>query len=153
MSVATRKEDTSSETLEISRDVDAIWCSRRATRFAETMGFGFSEAWQVAISVSELTTNVRKFANTGTLTLRRVDSPKSGIEITVEDEGPGIDDIEAAVIDGYSEGRFLAGEGFGRGRRGLGTGLGAVGRLMDEMKIENKTSGGVKVTAYKWLKE
>lgn len=141
------------EKLEISRDIDAIWCSRRATRFAERMGFPFNEAWEIAISVSELTTNVLKFAKTGTLTICCVESPQPGMEIVVEDEGPGIDDIEAAVVDGYSEGRLLAEEGWNRERRGLGSGLGAVGRLMDQLQIENKPEGGVKVTAFKWLKQ
>ena len=141
------------EELEISRDIDAIWCSRRATRFAERIGFAFNEAWEIAISVSELTTNVLKFAKTGTLRLCRIESPQPGIEIVVDDEGPGIDDIEAALVDGYSEGRLLVEDGWSRARRGLGTGLGAVGRLMDQLQIENKPEGGVRVTAYKWLKQ
>jgi serine/threonine-protein kinase RsbT len=146
-------DETSSQSVEISRDIDAIWCSRQASRFAQEMGFRFNESWEIAISVSELTTNVLKFAKTGVLTFCRVESPRLGVEITVEDEGPGISDIEAALIDGYSEGRLLAEEKWIRERHGLGTGLGAVRRLMDELEIENKPEGGVRVTAHKWLTE
>jgi serine/threonine-protein kinase RsbT len=146
-------DGTSTESLEIARDIDAIWCSRQATRFAREMGFGFNESLEIAISVSELTTNVLKFAKTGVLTLCRIESPQPGVEIIVEDNGPGIDDVEAALTDGYSEGRLLFGDGFTGERQGLGTGLGAVRRLMDQVEIENKTEGGVRVTAHKWLKE
>lgn len=146
-------EKASPESLEISRETDAIWCSRQATRFAEELGFGSNEVWKIAISVSELATNVFKFARTGTLTVRCVKSPRPGIVITVEDEGPGIDDIESAVIDGYSEGRLLTEDRGIQERRGLGAGLGAVTRLMDRVEIENKPEGGVRVTSYKWLEK
>jgi serine/threonine-protein kinase RsbT len=145
------ESDASKKRLEISREIDAIWCSREAARFAADAGFSSNEIWEVAISVSELTTNVLKFARTGTITLCRVESPHPGIELIVEDQGPGIDDIETAVMDGYSEGRFLTDDRWIRARNGLGTGLGAVRRLMDRVEIENKPEGGVRVTASKWL--
>lgn len=143
--------DAPSKRIEISREIDAIWCSREAARFAEDAGFSGNEIWEIAIAVSELTTNVLKFARTGMITLCRIQSPHPGIELIVEDQGPGIDDIETAVIDGYSEGRFLAEDRWIRARNGLGAGLGAVRRLMDRVEIENKPEGGVRVTTYKWL--
>ena len=143
--------DASTKRLEISREIDAIWCSREAAKFAADAGFSSNETWKIAITVSELTTNVLKFARTGTITLCRIQSPRPGIELIVEDQGPGIDDIETAVMDGYSEGRFLTDDQWILARSGLGAGLGAVRRLMDRVEIENKPEGGVRVTASKWL--
>ncbi|MCP4602504.1 MAG: anti-sigma regulatory factor, partial [Proteobacteria bacterium] len=137
---------------QISRDEDTIWCSRQATEFAENIGFTSNAIWEIAISVSELVTNVLKFAGTGTLSLRSLESPSQGIEVIVEDDGPGIEDIEHALMDGYSEGRSLKDTSVVE-RRGLGAGLGAVKRLMDEVEIVNKAKGGTKVTTRKFVRD
>jgi serine/threonine-protein kinase RsbT len=135
----------------ISRSVDTIFCSREATLLAGRVGIDTTGIWEVAISVRELVTNVLKFAGKGRLILKRLSEPRPGIEITVEDDGPGIDDIERAMVDGVSEGRDVAGIPV-KERRGLGGGLGAVDRLMDEFELVNRPEGGVRATARKWVK-
>jgi len=54
-----------------------------------------------------------------------------------------------AVRDGVSEGKTIMERPDPRTRRGLGAGLGAVQRLMDDVVIENRSPHGVKVTARK----
>ena len=61
-----------------------------------------------------------------------------GVEIQVTDNGPGINNLEQAMIDGYS----TAG--------GLGTGLGAARRLSDEFEINSRPNGGTSVIARLW---
>lgn len=138
-------------TLRIARESDAIFCSSEAARYAQRAGFAGKDLWEVAIAVSELVTNVIKYAGTGRVILCQLDQPRLGIEIVVEDEGPGIQDIESALIDGFSEGRLLTEQDFKRPPRGLGAGLGAVDRLMDEIEIENKEPRGTRVVIRKWL--
>jgi serine/threonine-protein kinase RsbT len=138
-------------TLVISTEADSVWCSRRCADAASAAGFCDKETAAVAIAVSELVTNALKFAGGGLLTARRVSSPRPGIEIVVEDRGPGIADPDAARMDGYSEGRLLEPEDLARKPRGRGAGLGAVARLMDELCIETPEGGGVRVVARKWL--
>ena len=48
------------------------------------------------------------------------------IKITIEDHGPGIDNIDAALQDGYSTGG------------GLGAGLPGTRRLVDRFTIESR---------------
>lgn len=132
-------------------DSDTIWLSREAMNFAKEIGFSNSEQAQIAIAVSELATNAIKFAGKGTLTLVRLKPPNEGARLVVEDNGPGIKEPDKAVIDGYSEGEFINPDDFKK-RRGLGSGLGAVIRMMDNLKIENKPEGGVRATADKKLK-
>jgi serine/threonine-protein kinase RsbT len=136
--------------MEISRRADSILCSRRSARLAEQLGFRDVALWEISIAVSELVTNVIKHAGKGALTATALSQPEPGIEILVEDEGPGIVDIEAVVVDGYSEGKLITWDGVRR-RRGLGAGLGAVHRLMDEVEICNRPEGGVRVVARKYL--
>lgn len=128
-----------------------MWCSEESIDFATAAGFGQRTRWEIAISVSELATNIVRFAGKGTITLRLLDSPAPGLEVVADDDGPGIDDVEAALKDGFSEGRFLAEEVPLAGRRGLGSGLGAVRRLMGSLSIERKPEGGTRVVAVKWL--
>ena len=137
--------------LKITRESDSIYISSEAARYAERAGFRGRHLWEIAIAVSELVTNVLKYAGTGRVILCRIDQPRRGVELIVEDEGPGIQDIESALIDGFSEGRMLGVEGFKRPPRGLGAGLGAVKRLMDEIRIENLTPRGTRVVIQKWL--
>jgi serine/threonine-protein kinase RsbT len=66
------------------------------------------------------------------------DEKRVGVEIQVADNGPGIEDLERAMSDGYS----TAG--------GLGTGLGAARRLSDEFEIDSQPNGGTSVIARLW---
>ena len=137
--------------LKFALDSDSIWLSREAMNFAKKIGFSNAEQAQIAIAVSELATNALKFAGKGTLTPIKLREPE-GLRIIADDNGPGIKEPDKAVMDGYSEGEFINPDEMKK-RRGLGSGLGAVARMTDRLKIENKPEGGVKATAEKLLKK
>jgi serine/threonine-protein kinase RsbT len=137
--------------LPFSSEVDPIWCSRRCAELARSIGFASEAASAIAIAVSELVTNALKFSGGGTVVARPIDEPLPGIEIVVVDDGPWVGEVDAARIDGYSEGRILVPDDLARRPRGRGVGLGAVERLMDELAIEEAAGGGVRVSARKWL--
>ena len=61
-----------------------------------------------------------------------------GIRITSRDHGPGISDVEAAMRDGFTTGG------------GLGSGLPAARRLMDEFELVTGADGTT-ITACKWV--
>jgi len=130
---------------------DSLWCGSRCADLAGAIGFEGRALAEIAVVVSELVTNALKFAGAGVVRARRVDAPRRGIEIAVEDRGPGIVDPAAATVDGFSEGRLLAPEDYAHRTRGLGAGLGAVARLTDELRIDSPPAGGVRVVVRKWL--
>jgi len=63
---------------------------------------------------------------------------RHGVKVTFEDQGPGIDDIELALQDGYTTGS------------GLGLGLGGAKRLSSEFEIVSRPGTGTRVAIVRW---
>lgn len=110
-----------------------------ASRYAKDAGFDASVCAGIATAVSELARNVVKYAANGEAVIGPVhDGIRTGLQITVQDKGPGIDDVEEALNDHYSTGGTL------------GLGLPGVRRLMDEFELESAPGRGTRVVVRKW---
>ena len=93
----------------------------------------------LATAVSELVTNVTKYAETGLISMRpAVQIRRPGIEVIVEDRGPGIADVEQAMKENVSTGGTL------------GLGLPGTRRLVDEFDIQSQPGQGTRVRIVKW---
>jgi serine/threonine-protein kinase RsbT len=122
---------------------DGIVLARQeARRIAKEMGFGLVDQSRIATAVSELTRNVVRYAvgGRGEMVVRRLEGAARGMEIVVRDEGPGIDDVEQAMREGFTSGQ------------GLGLGLPGTKRLVDQMEIDSALGRGTVVTIRKWLR-
>jgi serine/threonine-protein kinase RsbT len=117
-----------------------IVATRRTVRTAATqLGFGITDVTRIVTAASELARNVFLYTGSGIMRWQALDmAGRIGIELTFEDRGPGITDIEQAMEAGYASG----------GR--LGMGLLGVKRLMDEFAIASEIGKGTIVTAKKW---
>lgn len=113
---------------------------RRAVRgLAATIGFERAAAEEIVLAALELSTNLLRYARGGEIHVRRVHgNGRDGIEMSSDDAGPGIEDVERALEEGYSSGK------------GLGSGLPAVRRLTDEFEISSSPEG-THVRVRKWL--
>lgn len=129
---------------------DTLACTHSATEYAAAHGFPQRETWELGIAVSELATNVTRHGEGGRITLEFVTSPEPGVVITAVDEGPGIGDVSAAFVDDFSEGRALTGVAPPL-REGLGSGLGAVQRLTDDVRVQSAPGTGTTIRAFKRL--
>jgi serine/threonine-protein kinase RsbT len=114
-----------------------------ARETAKRLGFGLVDQSRIATAVSELARNVVRYAtgSRGDVAIRPLPPDargRTGIEIVVADEGPGIPDISQAMRDGFTTGR------------GMGMGLPGAKRLMDEMAIDSAAGRGTTVTIRKW---
>ena len=127
---------------------DAYYLQVIAKRLAEQMGFSEKNQTEIAISVSELTTNIVKYSKHGEILFNTNDG--NYLEIMARDEGPGIKNVEMAFKDHYSDTRCLLDDNF-RNHKGRGTGLPAVKRLMDECWVESTGSKGTVIIARKKL--
>lgn len=110
------------------RDPNDIVTARRAAReLCARLGFGNADQTRLATAVSELTRNVIQYAGEGQCRIEDVsDAQRLGVRVTVEDQGPGIPDIERALRDGYST------------SGGLGAGLPGTRRLVDHFEISSR---------------
>ncbi|MBN2526166.1 MAG: ATP-binding protein [Deltaproteobacteria bacterium] len=124
---------------------------KQCALFACHFGCPHKREVELSIAITELLTNALKFGTKAHLTIQYLESPRRCLQITVADNGPGFDNVELALQDGYSEGRFLSEDDAIRDRHGLGYGLGAVKRLTDQMSICNASEGGARATIWKWL--
>ncbi len=90
---------------------------RRATRVASDLGFDETAAGRVAIVVTELATNLVKYASRGEILVGSYEQgEETGVEMMALDRGDGLADAEAALSDGHSTGG-TAGFGLGAVRR------------------------------------
>ncbi|MBI5535728.1 MAG: anti-sigma regulatory factor [Deltaproteobacteria bacterium] len=117
--------------------VDAV--RQRARELASQLGMERRDSEAVAIAVSELGYNIALHAGSGQVVLQTVQHRgRRGFIAIASDAGPGIDDIQWALTDGCTSGA------------GLGCGLPAVRRLMDEFCIDTVVGKGTTVTVRKW---
>ena len=119
------------------KDQTDILHARSAGRdVARQLGFGTVDQTRLATAISEMARNALVYGKGGTCTIAtsRGDGGRSTIRVLVEDLGPGIPDLALALKPGFSSGG------------GLGQGLPAVRRLMDDLEIDSQP-GSTKVAA------
>jgi len=136
--------------LEIAAEDDRLWASGQARRFAEALGFSTLDRARLAVCVAELASNAAKHAGGGRIELAEVASPRAGCRVRAEDAGPGIACVDEALRDGFSEGRWLTPDVPLGERRGLGVGLGAVCRMLSDVRLSPRAGGGLVIEAVMW---
>ncbi len=106
---------------------------------AGQVGLTSLDQTKLITATSELTRNMLNYADKGQVIINQLSRGKQqGIQLTFEDQGPGIADIDQAMENGYSSGL------------GLGLGLPGAKRLMDEFHITSTVGQGTTVTIAKW---
>lgn len=124
----------------IANESDIVVARQRGRDLASQLGFSPSVLALIATAISEITRNVIEYATRGVMVVHLVQQgARRGVEIVIEDEGPGIADLNQAMQDGYSTGG------------GLGLGLPGARRLMDDFQIDSGVTG-TKVVMRKWFR-
>ena len=103
---------------------------RGVRRFAAALGFSEDRLAEMDIVVQEIGTNAVRYATGGgCLHGAPTLGEESGLELFYYDKGPGVYDLERALRDGVSSGGSL------------GTGFGAMRRLLDEFDVYSSVKG------------
>ena len=125
----------------IATEPDLIIVRQRLRAEAMAAGLGLVDQTKLVTAGSELARNILNYAtdSRGELRIEQVQSgERRGVRATFSDEGPGIEDLEAALRDGFS----TAGS--------LGLGLPGSKRLADELEITSALGSGTTVVIVKW---
>ncbi|MGI6549939.1 MAG: anti-sigma regulatory factor [Syntrophomonadales bacterium] len=126
-------------TVDISDESDIIVARKTIRVVSEKLGFSLTDVTRIVTAVSELARNIFVYAGSGVMSWCILDQGNVvGIELTFEDHGPGISDLEQVMQEGYST------------SKGLGLGLPGSRRLMDDIEIRSQVGEGTTVVVKKW---
>lgn len=127
-------------TLSISSESDIVTARTTIREVVTDLGFGLTDTTRIVTAVSELARNVYLYAEEGEMhwAVSR-EGDRDMIEIVFADDGPGIDDLDRALDQGYST------------SEGMGFGLSGTQKLMDVFDIESSADRGTTVTIGKYL--
>ena len=97
------------------------------------------EQTKMVTAASELARNTLRYGGGGHATLERLEKfGARGLCISFIDQGPGIENLDLALTDGWTSGG------------GMGLGLSGARRLADEFAIVSAPGEGTTVTITKW---
>ena len=123
----------------IESDADVVTARQRARELAADLELSSTDQTLLATAISEVARNITTYATRGEVLVSIVqDDNRRGIRVVARDQGPGIEDIERALQDGYTTGG------------GLGLGLPGARRLVDDFSIDSAPGQGTTVTLVKW---
>jgi len=123
----------------IESDADVVTARQRARELAADLELSSTDQTLLATAISEVARNITTYATRGEVLVSIVhDEDRRGIQVVARDHGPGIEDIERALQDGYTTGG------------GLGLGLPGARRLVDDFSIDSAPGQGTTVTLVKW---
>ncbi len=118
----------------IATDADVVLARMEGRVLGERLGLSATDLTLVATAISEVARNIVQHAGQGVLRMALVDEEDgTALCVYAEDDGPGIEDVELAMQDGFSTGG------------GLGLGLPGARRLMDEFDIESAPGRGTTI--------
>jgi serine/threonine-protein kinase RsbT len=127
------------ETVPLRAEDDVVLVRQKVREWARQMGLSLVDQTKIVTAASELARNTVHYGKGGILRLEIIEQKsRPGLQLTFEDHGPGIADVEQALRDGYTTGG------------GLGLGLGGARRLANEFEIVSHPGAGTRVRIVKW---
>jgi serine/threonine-protein kinase RsbT len=134
--------DEQASVIPIESDADVVTARQRARELAGALELTSTDQTLLATAISEVARNITTYAVRGEVLLSvvRDSNGRRGIRVVARDSGPGIEDLELALQDGYTSGT------------GLGLGLPGARRLVDDFEIDTEPGRGTTVTLVMWAR-
>ena len=135
--------DDHESVIPIESDADVVTARQHARAMASGLELTSTDQTLLATAISEVARNITTYAKRGEVLLAviRNNVGRRGIRVIARDDGPGIENVEQALQDGYTSGG------------GLGLGLPGARRLVHEFHIETAPGRGTTVTLVMWERE
>ncbi|MYV54332.1 anti-sigma regulatory factor [Streptomyces sp. SID3212] len=121
---------------------DGVVLARQLVRtLAQECRLSLVEQTKLVTAASELARNTLIYGGGGTMTAALVsERGRRGVRVAFVDHGPGIEDIDLALTDGWTSGN------------GMGLGLSGSRRLVDDFLLDSAPGQGTTVTITKWAR-
>lgn len=125
---------------DVKTENDIVKVRQMVRHFAKQCRMGIVEQTRITTAVSELLRNMYQYANGGEVIINKgiTDNHQNALIITFIDQGPGIEDLELAMKDGYTSGG------------GMGYGLPGAKRLVDSFEVRTEKDVGTAIRLMKW---
>jgi len=118
---------------------DIVRVRQIVRRWAVELGFGLVDQTKIVTAASEIARNTVDHGGGGEVLVESLsENARRGLRLVFEDKGPGIQNIDEALKDGFTT------------SRGLGLGLGGARRLATEFSIESRPGEGTRVSLTRW---
>ena len=127
------------DVLPLQSQQDIVLARQAVRKMSQELGFSLVDQTKMVTATSELARNTVIYGGGGVMIWAYlVDGGKVGLRLTFKDQGPGIADMELAMMDGWTSGS------------GLGKGLPGAKRLVNEFDIKTEVGVGTEVTITRW---
>jgi serine/threonine-protein kinase RsbT len=130
---------TKTETLPLETEQDIVAARQAVRKLTQELSFSLVDQTKMVTAASELARNTLIYGGGGTMKWETLlEGAKKGLRLLFEDRGPGIANLELAMMDGWTSGT------------GLGMGLSGAKRLVNEFEIESQLGQGTRVMIARW---
>lgn len=132
---------TNHDVVPINDERDIVTARKVVRDLCKEIKLGLTDTTRMVTAASELARNIYRYAKSGTMAWKILTKDrKRGVQLIFLDNGPGIEDIEQAMQEGFTT------------SRSLGMGLPGTKRLVDEMQVESKVGAGTRIMIQKWTR-
>jgi serine/threonine-protein kinase RsbT len=130
---------TKSDTMSLRSEQDIVFARQIVRKLAQEAKFSLVDQTKMVTAASELARNTLIHGHGGEMIWELLqEGIKAGVRLTFVDTGPGIANMELAMMDGWTSGT------------GLGMGLSGARRLVNEINIESQHGKGTRVVIARW---
>ena len=118
---------------------DIVLARQQVRKLTLEAGFSIVDQTKMVTAASELARNAIVYGKGGEMRWElHADGLRRGVRLHFVDAGPGIPDIEQAMVDGWTSGS------------GMGLGLSGARRLVNEFEIDTAPGRGTRVSVTRW---
>jgi serine/threonine-protein kinase RsbT len=119
---------------------DIVLARQTVRRLSQELSFSLVDQTKMVTAASELARNTLVYGGGGVMHWHILQNgARKGLRLIFSDEGPGIENIELAMTDGWTSGT------------GLGLGLSGARRLVNDFAVESSSATGTRVTIVRWI--
>ena len=130
---------TKTDVLPIRAEQDIVAARQGVRKLTQELGFGIVDQTKMVTAASELARNTLVYGRGGEMQCEViVDGRRTGLRLHFVDQGPGIPNLQQAMVDGWTSGS------------GMGLGLSGAKRLVNEFNVETAVNVGTRVSITRW---